>query len=182
MTEGPATGSVGYESRMAGMMTRYGTPLAVFLVLLGLWAAPFSARVRAACGAAIGFGVLFNLVMLRVLIGRQARSPGIVLFRLFTNLSVNVALVYLMGGLWRPIWLLLALTPLATALYESRSKTLVSAASVSLLLLSVSLIRGIETRVEWMEVFAYAAFIMVFSLLLNELSGRSPAPRPPEGD
>lgn len=160
-----------HEARMAVLVSRYATPFAVFLVSLGLVLGQPRSPVREICAGLLLFSVLFNLIVV-YLLRTSARAPLILIrIRQVINLGVNIMLVYWLGGYWTPIWLLLALTPLATAIYDTRTKTLVVSFGASVILLILHALRPMNSSpVEWGQEIAWAGFIVIFSLLLNDLA------------
>ncbi|MBI5243437.1 MAG: hypothetical protein HY922_07080 [Elusimicrobia bacterium] len=160
----------------AALVGRYGTPLAVLLAGLGLVASQPVGFVRAAAVGLLVFGIVFNLAAARWI--QRAQSPsGFIHARVLINLAANALMVYLLGGYWKPIWLLLALTPTATAVYDSRTRTLVSALGASALLLGIQAARRFSSPLDWSEQLANCIFIVLVSLLINELSA-SARPEP----
>lgn len=158
---------------MAGLTTRYGTPLAVILVALGLlFSNPAPGVARLSIGL-LALSLAFNLALAKWVRTYLGDASGWIRFRLFLNIALNLAQVYLLSPVWPPIWLMLTLTPLATAIYEDRASTLASSCSISLLLLAINLMRGINSTMEWGMQLAYAAFIILMSLMVNVLSASS---------
>src|SRR6185295_2099130 len=90
--------------------------------------------------------------------------------RIVTNFVANVALVYLLGTFWGPMWLLFVLTPVATALYASWTRTFVTAAISSAALLGIYYSRGLEGTVGWGQASLHAAFIIFISLFVNSIA------------
>jgi hypothetical protein len=90
--------------------------------------------------------------------------------RIVTNFVANVALVYLLGTFWGPMWLLFVLTPVATALYASWQRTFITAAVSSGALLAIYWSRGLEGSVGWGQASLHAAFIVFISLFVNSIA------------
>ena len=90
--------------------------------------------------------------------------------RIVTNFVTNVALVYMLGTFWGPMWLLFVLTPVATALYASWMRTFVTAAISSAALLGIYWSRGLEGPVGWGQASLHAAFIVFISLFVNSIA------------
>lgn len=156
------------RQKFAKLVSRYATPLAVIVVAVGLFLSPPRHPQREIVAALLIFGIVFNLTVTR-LIDRGGGS-WLFLLRRWTNLIANLVTVYLLGPYWTPIWLLLALTPLATAITGSRKSTLTAASVTSLALLAIHSTRGYNFRIEWGQQFVYAAYIFLVSLMVNELS------------
>ncbi len=166
-----------YESDMAVVVGRYATPLAVLLIGVGILLAQPAGRGRKATVALFVFGILFNAAMIR-LIKREGAGHGLIMARLFTNVFVNTIIVYILGPYWPPIWLLLALSPLAAGIYSSRADTLKTAGIVSATLLLIHYFKGGSSAAAWGQQGVQCAFIALISLLVNEVSrlGRPQAP------
>lgn len=158
------------EVEMASLVTLYATPLAVFLVILGLIFARPSGRIKELSFGLLVFGLLFNLSLARFLKTYRGNARRLIRLRLFTNLVVNILLVFFLGKYWTPVWLLLVLMPLATAIYESLDKTIAASVSVSFILLTIRILQHPAKPLEWGEHLAYAAFIIMLSLLVHGLS------------
>lgn len=151
------------------LVGRYATPLAVLLLGLGIAASQPAGSVRAIAVGLLAFGITFNLAAVRWI--RRAQDPsGFIHSRVAVNLAANALIVYFLGGHWKPIWLLLALAPVATAVYDSRARTLVSALGASALLLGIQATRPFSSPLDWSEQMANSLFIVLLSLLINKLS------------
>lgn len=159
-----------HEMKLVALVNRYATPLAVILVAMGIVLSQPLPAVRNMSVALLAFGIVFNLGFVYALERLGEYKSGLVKMRLAINLAVNVILVYLLGGYWQPIWLLLALTPMATAIYESKTKTLFVSAGVSAILLAIFATRGMNAPLDWGQQLAHAAFIILVSLMMNGLS------------
>jgi hypothetical protein len=157
-----------HEIKMAMLVNRYATPLAILLVSMGIVLSSPPSPLREIAVGLLLFSVAFNLLTIRFI--RSGNIPGLLGTRLTINLAVNVVLVYVLGRDWAPIWLLLPLTPMAMALYDSRRATLGASLAVSAALLIIQAARGPSAPVEWGQVVAYSAFTILISLLLNELA------------
>ncbi|MEK7858602.1 MAG: hypothetical protein AAB320_05610 [Elusimicrobiota bacterium] len=157
------------EVHRALLVNRYATPLAIFLVGLGIFVSQPSSPLKEVCIGLMFFGVVFNLGT-----GAYLKHKGghhlLIEVRRYVNLAVNVLLVYLLGGYFTPIWMILALTPLATAIYENRARTLGFALGVSAVLLVIHGLRGASSPLEWGNQLAVCTFIILVSLLVNEVS------------
>jgi hypothetical protein len=157
------------QIRMVMMVNKYATPLAILLVGLGLVFTQPVGAVKAVSAGLLVFGVLFNLLAVPAIRRLGSEMPWLPRLRMLVNIGVNIILVYFLGGYWTPIWMLLALTPIATAIYDSRRNTLLSAVAVSAALIGVQALRGTGSPAEWGELIGQVAFILLVSLLINEL-------------
>lgn len=154
---------------MAQVVGRYATPLAILLIGTGILLAQPSGRGRTATIALFVFGILFNTAAVRM-IKREGAGRGFIMGRLFINVFVNTIIVYILGPYWPPIWLLLALSPLAAGIYSSRTDTLKTAGTVSGTLLLIHYFRGHSSAAAWGQQGVQCAFIALVSLLVNEVS------------
>ncbi|MFA6319108.1 MAG: prepilin-type N-terminal cleavage/methylation domain-containing protein [Elusimicrobiota bacterium] len=163
-------------SKRAALVSRYATPLAVLLVALGVAISQPVSPVKELSIGLLVFGLVFNYAALPF-ISKMKDPSCCVHIRVFVNLAANALIVYLLGGYWKPAWLLLALTPLATAVYDSWNKTLASSLVVGALLLLIEATRKLSSPLEWAETAANALFIVLVSLLVNELAHHSRSER-----
>lgn len=60
--------------------------------------------------------------------------------------------------------------PIAAAIYSSKARTLPAAGAIAVILLVLHALRGPHSAMEWGTPAAQAAFIVLLSLLINELS------------
>ncbi|MBI5630224.1 MAG: hypothetical protein HY921_05005 [Elusimicrobia bacterium] len=158
--------------QMAVLVGRYSTPLAIILVGLGLFLSQPVGLVRVICVCLLVFGLVFNLFLMRVIQGLSQGAQGLIEFRLWVNLAVNSVMVYFLGIYWSSIWLLLALTPFAIGIYDTRERTLKVSIGVALLLLAIHALRPTSSQapLEWGIQLAQGAFVILTSLMINELS------------
>lgn len=154
--------------RSMRVIARYSTPLATALVVLGLLVSQPEETVRMWAVSLLISGILINLAFNSVLRGRKA-SLGWVPIRLIVNIAINSFLYFLLGPSWPSLWLLLALSPLATAVYGSRGQVLVVCGVISAILLSAEALRPVASIVEWGEQISHVLFIFLLSLMINDL-------------
>jgi hypothetical protein len=159
-----------YDMEFAILINRYATPLAILLTALGVALSQPKGTVRIISITLLVFGIVFNTASLSVIKLAHEAKPWFMELRLCINLGINLTLVYFLGGYWPPIWLLLALTPIATAVYSTRAQTLRVAAGVSVLLLAIHSARRLNSPMEWGQQAACVAFILLLSLMINELA------------
>ncbi len=160
------------EVKHVVLVNKYATPLAIFLVVMGIYLSEPVGAVLYVSLSMLVFSVLLNLSAVPVIKRHGSAKPWLAKARLCINVSVNIILVYCLSGYWTPIWLLLALTPIATAIYENRQKTLIASIGTSLALLLIHLVRSQSDTVSpvtWGPYAAYGLFIILLSLLINEL-------------
>lgn len=161
------------DVRLVMLVSRYATPFAILLVVLGIVLASPAKMPRDISIGLLAFSILFNVVAVNAIRKLAETMPWIKKMRMLINLAVNVILVYELGPFWPPMWLLLALTPIATAIYEGPTQTLMVSASTSALIIGIHLTRGGGSPQEWGQTLSYAAFIILLSLLINELTQAS---------
>lgn len=161
------------DVRLVMLVNRYATPFAILLVVLGLVLAAPAKTARDVSIALLLFSICFNVFAVGVIRKMAETLPWIKKLRMLINLAVNVVLVYELGPFWQPMWLLLALTPIATAIYEGPTQTLMVSSGTSALIIGVHLLRGGSSPHEWGQTLSYAAFIVLLSLLINELTQAS---------
>lgn len=157
-------------TQMVLLVGRYATPLAILLVSAGILFTQPASPVKEISIALLAAGVALNLGTNRFLPRKEGDSPSFIKVRMVSNLAINSALVYVLGGFWGPVWLLLALTPLAAAIYGSRAATLKSALLVSAILVAVRAMRPINSPLDWGVEAVQVAFIVLVSLMVNELA------------
>jgi hypothetical protein len=153
------------------LITRFMSPFALGLILFGVFVGDIQGRAQLACFALFGFSAFFNLVFPRFLSDQkvEARSWN-VNFRLFLNLVINTALVFIVWPSFRPMWLILALTPFATAVYGSWRRTLTLSLVTAAILLVIHALRNEPGLGGWIESFSEAAFVVLISLLIHGVS------------
>ena len=157
---------VGHRARV---VNRYAMPFALIVVLLGVVLGNPVGRAAYISIALLVFGAVFNLWSAGH-IARAAKPAAFINLRLWVNVFANAALVWVLGSVWSPCWLLLALTPLASGVYGSRSRTLSLAVVVSAILLLRYFAQAHVSPIELGEQLTYCAFIILASLMVAELT------------
>jgi hypothetical protein len=164
----PVAGEQLQDPRLAVIVGRYTIPFAALLVASGILFSR-SPGVRMVCAAFLVFAVVFNVAVVEALKNNRSlvwlRSA-----RVRVNFANNLIMVYLMWNSWSPAWLLLALTPLAVAVYDTRAKTIAAAASAAAALFLFNAAQGRGLFVEWDIQLVHAAFIFAISLMINDLA------------
>ena len=172
--------STGRDVRLVSLVNRYATPFAILLVVLGIILSSPAKTARDISIALLLFSIAFNVGAVKIIRRMGETMPWIKKLRMLVNLAVNVVMVYELGPFWPPMWLLLVLTPIATAIYEGPIQTLLASTGTSALLIGIYLLRGGVSPHEWGQTISYAAFIILLSLLINELTQAS-YPHHPQG-
>ncbi len=158
-----------HQPEQVKLLNRYFTPFAVALIVAGLALGRPGPRVTAVCVGLLVCSSVFNEATAG---GSRRHAEAARLIgqaRVGVNFLVNAVFVYLLAGVWEPIWMLFMLTPVATAVYADRETTVVSAISVSALLLFVYFLRGLQSGVNWGQIGMHVAFIIFLSLFINAL-------------
>jgi hypothetical protein len=164
------------DVRLVMLVNRYATPFAILLVVLGLVLASPAKTARDVSIALLLFSICFNVLAVGAIRKLAETMPSIKKLRMLINVAINVVLVYELGPFWQPMWLLLALTPIATAIYEGPTQTLLVSSGTSGLIIAIHLLRSGGdggSPLEWGQTLSYAAFIILLSLLINELTQAS---------
>lgn len=161
-----------YDSqRLVTLVGYFATPFALFLGGLAVAFTETDSWQKTVSLGLLGFAAFFNSVFPRFLKQQDVVNKGKnVKFRLYMNLVVNSVVVYLLGDQFPPLWLLLALTPLATAIYGNQKRTLVNALTASGVLLVIQALRENARSADWAVVSVEVAFIILISLLVNGVS------------
>jgi len=151
------------------IVSRYFTPLAVLIIANGIiLTSPPSPLWQIASGL-LAFSYLFNHFSTRW-VERDPQKRGFrILVRVYTNLAVNAAIVYLIGEYWTPVWLLLLLSPIATAIYGSLKQTLISALLGTLILMLIAALRPGMNPLLFAEQANYGMYIILLSLGIFKL-------------
>lgn len=161
-----------YDSqRLVTLIGYFATPFALFLGGLAVLFADAGGAPKTISVGLMGFSAFFNVVFPRFLKEQDTTKKGWnVKFRLYLNLGVNTGIVFLLGDEFPPLWLLLALTPLATAIYGNQRRTLINAGTASVILLVIQALRPDTGLKDWAVLSVEVAFIVLISLLINGVS------------
>ncbi len=152
------------------IVDRFFTPFALSLVVSSLFLGFAEAKTKWTAVGLVVFLGIFNEMSAYLAKKKVEWAVPVGNTRLVTNFLANVLLVYLLGTFWGPMWLLFVLTPVATALYASQKRTLITAALSSAALLGIYWSRGLEGPVGWGQASLHAAFIMFISLFVNSIA------------
>jgi hypothetical protein len=161
------------DVRLIVLVNRYATPFAILLVVMAIVLSSPVGMVRNWSMGLLLFSIFFNVTAVTAIKKLGRTSSTVKNARMMINLAVNIAIVYLLGPFWPPMWLLLALTPIATAIYGGPTRTLLSSSGIAALMVAIHVLRGGGSPHEWGQVFSYAAFTILLSLLINELTQAS---------
>jgi hypothetical protein len=161
-----------YDSqKLVTLVGYFATPFALFLGGLAVAFTDNESWEKTVAMGLLMFAAFFNSVFPRFLKQEVVVEKGRkVKFRLYMNLAVNSAVVFLLGDQFPPLWLLLVLTPLATAIYGDQKRTLINALTAGAVLLVIQAARSPVRSLEWAVVSVEVAFIVLISLLVNGVS------------
>ena len=159
-----------FSLQQAVLVSRYTTPFAVVLVAAAVVLSQPRSPLREISVGLLFFGILFNMAAMRWLKAHSGAHPLVVKARMAVNFTANVVIVYLLGGYWSSIWLLLALTPVAMAVYTTKTETMVASLAVSITLLLIHASRGFSGPLDWGQQVCQAIFIILLSLMVNDLA------------
>ncbi len=168
-----------HQPEQVKLLNRYFTPFAVVLIVAGLALGRPGSQATAVCVGLLVVSIVFNEATAWFSRRHAEAAKMIGQARVGVNFLVNAVFVYLLAGVWGPIWMLFMLTPVATAVYADRETTIVSAVSVSALLLFVYFLLGLRAQVAWGQIGMHVAFIIFLSLFIHALVQST---RPPQGE
>ena len=152
------------------LVNRYFTPLAVLLVANGIILAELPLMSRAVSAGLLVFSILFNSMSIGWIDRGDAAQGGRLRLRIYVNFAVSVLQVYILGQAWPPAWLLLMLTPVASAIYGARNNTFLFSFLAFAAILVLHALRGPSGPIAWAMQVNCGAFIILMSLALYELS------------
>jgi len=151
------------------IVSRYFTPLALLIIANGIILTEPPSPLWQISSVLLGFSIVFNSLSTRW-VERDPETRGFrVLLRVYINLGVNAAIVYLLGEHWTPVWLLLLLSPIATAIYGSFKQTIISAFIGAGILMVMAALRPDMTPLLWAEQANYGLYIILLSLGIFKL-------------
>jgi|GEM_PF-2734928 len=169
--------------RLVTLVSYCATPFALLLGLMAVVLTDLPGWPKTISLGLLGFAAIFNLGFMRVFTSQGDDKKGWnVKFRLYMNLVINVVVLYLLGEAFPPLWMLLALTPFATAVYGGRQHTLINAFTSVVVLMGVRFLRNQTTPLEWGVVVAECVFIVLISLMINGVASLAPHPDKPSGN
>lgn len=151
------------------LVNRYFTPFALFLVVTVAFIGSCDRTIIVVAGLLVFISVELNFFTAHMISKNPEKAKVIGHIRVVSNFLVNVIIVYLLINIWKPIWLLFALTPIASAVYYDRKKCLGVALVSAGTLLVIYFIRGLTGLYGWGEAVTYAVFIVLISMFINAL-------------
>ncbi|MBI4051865.1 MAG: hypothetical protein HY400_05105 [Elusimicrobia bacterium] len=151
----------------------YFTPFAIFLIILGLIVVPeIPRKIFNLTLALVALSLLFNIVASSYLLDHPESWQRSGYIRAWINLALNAAIFWILAPFWGPAWLLLAISPIAIALYGDEKITATTTGVVAALLIVNRLIDGNPSAKVWGESISQIGFILLLSLFINRI-GRS---------
>ncbi|MFH1725218.1 MAG: hypothetical protein ABII00_11445 [Elusimicrobiota bacterium] len=142
------------------------TPLAVLIVVPGLFVAPLSKLVLIPSAVLITYSVIFNYLSLYLMKRDITLASGL---RVGSNYVVNICLLWLLYSVWPLVWVLLVLMSIGVAVYQNRRDSLRTGIAISILLLAVHWAYGGSTLIDWTNACVKACVIVLFNLFVNGL-------------
>ncbi|MBI4370051.1 MAG: hypothetical protein HY547_07465 [Elusimicrobia bacterium] len=151
------------------ILNRYLTPFAVILVGTGILLSSPSPNISRLSWAILAFNIVFNYATAALAYRRPLTLPKIAFIRVPVNYITNIALFYMLGTSWEPMWLLFALPAIATAIYTDQQQTIQTSISVIIVMLTAYALKGTYDIFEWTKFSVYAAFIIFLSLFIQKM-------------
>jgi hypothetical protein len=142
------------------------TPLAVILIVPGLFVAELSRQHVAFVAGLLCLSLLINSWS-AMRAGRSAKSHAIGKARVISNYAINILLLWLLYKPWPSVWLLLLLTASGAAVYQQRWRARNSALGCSALLATVHAVYGAPGVQGWVETVVRIGVIIAFTLFIN---------------
>ncbi|MFH2202535.1 MAG: hypothetical protein ABIJ96_05440 [Elusimicrobiota bacterium] len=163
MTNKPADTS----KKMTHTVSNYFTPLSIFLVGSGFIVSMPPSPKREFIIGLIVFSALLNMISFDWLGTSPEQRRKRVLLRVWLNTATNILLVYFFGFYWKPIWLLLLLSPMGSALYGTQMQTLATSYAALIALMVIQMLRPeAYSAARYAEQGAYGIFIVLICLAL----------------
>ncbi|MBN1384470.1 MAG: hypothetical protein JW983_06315 [Elusimicrobia bacterium] len=151
------------------LINRYFTPFALFLILAAAFLGSCSRTVIIVSGLLVFISVELNFFTVNLISDKPEKAKMVIPIRVVSNFLINIVIVYFLIDIWYPIWLLFALTPIASAVYYDEKKcfkiSIISAAT----LLLVHFFKGTSGLLDWGQAATYAVFIVLISMFINGL-------------
>jgi hypothetical protein len=154
------------DLRRVFVINMFSLLLTFSLSFIGFFVTQPAGIVRVTSASLLIGSLIFNVVFLRML--RQGSGHVLRVVRIYFNLAVNVSLVYLLGHYFSPMWLILAIAPVSSAIYGTRRQMLLSSGYAVGSLIVITVLRGIHSPLGAGELISRVLFIVVLSLLINE--------------
>lgn len=151
------------------LLNRYFFPFAAFLILSAVYLTRPEPHIVYWSVGILVFSVLVNHWFVKNSYRMVRWTRFLRLIQVGLNLLWSVPLVYLLGGFWAPVWLLMLTAPATAALYLSRSQAFATALVSSLTLLGLYYLRGLEGAIAWGQALTHGLFILIFTLFIHAL-------------
>jgi hypothetical protein len=149
------------------------TPLAVVVVVPGLFVVSLSKFVAVLCVGLLMYAVIVN----HVSVAYFGRGPErVAKLRVVSNYVVNIAFIWFLYAGWPVVWLLLLLMAIGPASYQRRRDALWTAVAVAAFLLVIHGLRGSSSPAAWVSVGVEACTILILSLFVSGLAALPQTP------
>jgi hypothetical protein len=157
------------RSKSVKTINLYFTPFAVLLILSAAYLSyPGKERVIAATLLVI-LTTLLNFITARLVQKLPKASKAIVNTRLIVNFLINIVLVDMLIEFWGPMWLLFVLTPVASAVYETKGKMILMTSLSCIALMGIYIHKGLSGVVFWGQGLNHVLFIAVLAFFIKSL-------------
>jgi hypothetical protein len=148
----------------------YFNPFAIILIFSAAYlSAPGIKRVALSIGLVI-FSALLNIITEYFALKTPKISRALINIRLIANFFINFMLVYMLINFWGPMWLLFVLTPVATAVYETRLKTVIATSLSCLALIIIYLHNGLYGVGFWGQGLNHVLFLGMLPFFIKSLA------------
>jgi len=151
-------------------INNYFTPFAIVLVCSAAFLGAPSKRRVVLSIILIILSAILNFTTEYFALKKQEISRLLINIRLITNFFVNIALVYMLINFWGPMWLLFVLTPVATAVYENRQKTVIVTALSCLALAAIYFHNGLYGAGYWLQGADHVLFVALLPFFIKSLA------------
>ncbi len=157
------------------LLNLYFTPFAAVLVVMAVYFSDPEPAVRWTAFGVLGMSLAVNHWLSKNtyrFVGWTGRLKAV---QVWLTYLWSVLLFYLLMPYWAPMWLLLTMPPVTSAMYQTRLQTLgtgcVSGATILLIYWLRSKATGLPLGPQlWGQAFIHAAFIPVLALFVHSLA------------
>lgn len=157
------------KSDVVKLINKYFTPFALFLILSAAFVSPADRTTVLIAIALFLISIFFNLFTVRLIDAKHRNIKFIGNVRVISNFVIDIVIVWLLIGMWGPLWLLFVLTPVAGAIYYDRKKSFFIAIISASTLLTIYFFRGLEGWVGWGQAVTHAGFIVLITMFVSSL-------------
>ncbi|MBI4056824.1 MAG: hypothetical protein HY399_04670 [Elusimicrobia bacterium] len=148
----------------------YFTPFAISLIVLGLIILPeIPKNIFYGSMITIALTLLFNMGASSYVYNHPETWQKTGYIRMWINLVLNAVFYWMLAPYWEPVWLLLALGPIAMALYGDEDKTAWAVGVVAVILLVHRFLKETSSPLLWGESITQIGFILLLSLFIHRI-------------